>query len=385
MRFKFEKVRFDFIEITVFIFIITKNINSIACFSGYKIINTVCTLVELLSYTTLVLIIWRNSKLYIKHKYLIIFLTVLFGIIFLKSRTIVFIVAALIYFVSKDTYFEKITEMIWKAYFLLILLSFALYFMGISNGGVSRAYSAKRVAPALGFTHANVGGYIFMMMFFAKLATDIQKAYSKKKERKTIIKDSLFCIGNLIIVFFVFKCRTVTIVCLLTMILLSVMIRINFNNRLLKYVFCMAHPIMLSLTYISAIVYPNSITLFLDKIITSRFFLLNYHLMRNQITLFGSIVDYSIYTLDNSYLSFLLQYGLIPTLVFVFASIITVCKAWKNKDGYIIALLLGFLMYGFTENGIFDIHVNFTYLYLLVGNSPLKMKFPKSFLRRDNI
>ena len=147
----------------------------------------------------------------------------------------------------------------------------------------------------------------------------------------------------------------------------------------------MAHPIMLSLTYISAIVYPNSITLFLDKIITSRFFLLNYHLMRNQITLFGSIVDYSIYTLDNSYLSFLLQYGLIPTLVFVFASIITVCKAWKNKDGYIIALLLGFLMYGFTENGIFDIYVNFTYLYLLVGNSPLKMKFPKSFLRRDNI
>lgn len=108
--------------------------------------------------------------------------------------------------------------------------------------------------------------------------------------------------------------------------------------------------------------------IYLDRILTSRFFLNNYHLINNRLTFFGSDIDYSKYTLDSSYMSYLLQYGIVPSIIYVVVSALVILKAWKKRDGFIIAIELAFLAYGFMENGIFDMINNFSYLYLIIGN-----------------
>jgi len=292
--------------------------------------------------------------------------------VLVKSHTFVFILAVLIYLNSANVKFERTIDLIWKVYLVLIILSFVLYFMDISDGGISRSYSNVRQAPAYGFTHANSGGFFFLNMFLAKIVADISITKERMVTSKTIIVDIVMGLICFYMIYFVFKCRTGAVVFLLTIMLIWIFRKIKYK-KIFKYILFALHPILLSLTYLFAKWYPNPITDFLNIIFSSRLFLLHYHIMNNSITLFGNSVDYGRYTLDSSYMTMLLQYGLIPSFLFVIGSILVFNKAWRKKDGYIIVATIAFLIYGFTENGIFDIFINFTYLYLLVGNKSLKL------------
>lgn len=367
MNFHIGNRNIHLIEISVFLMIVAGNINSILFFKDSTIDDVFSRCIELLVYFALVLsILVKNIKF--RNLGLLVVFALLSLIIIIKSGTFVFIVAILVYFNASNIEFYKVTDAVWKAYILLLITSFLLYFMGLSDGGMMREYSEKRMAPSLGFAHPNSGGYIFTMAVVAKYLSDIGKYGSMKLNSKPWRKNIVFLFISIYFTFFVFKCRTATIMCLTAIILGMFFRKIKFSSKFLKVMVLIFHPIMLVITYISATTYPNSITLFLDKIITSRFFLLNYHLQNNTLTLFGGPVDYSIYTLDNSYMSYLLEYGMVPSLLFMFGSMLALNKALKNKDGSIIAVSIALLLYGFTENGVFGIFSNIMYLYLLVGN-----------------
>lgn len=359
--------KYDYTEIMIFIFVFTSNISAIACFSEMESIQLLCKFVELILIMILGIQLLR-LKLVQKEVLTIIILLSIFTIVLLESKTIVFILSILLYISSKDVDFKDVTNLIWKAYLLLIVFSFILYFFGISDGGISRTYSSIRAAKAYGFTNANSGGYFFMMLFLSKMATDAQKSIKRFHVSTKAIFNILLYIFSLFMCYNVFKCRTGFVTCVLAVVLLIFLKKIDFKKIFLKYLLCLVHPIVLIGTVILAEIYPTKIMIYLDRILTSRFFLNNYHLINNRLTFFGSDIDYSKYTLDSSYMSYLLQYGIVPSIIYVVVSALVILKAWKKRDGFIIAIELAFLAYGFMENGIFDMINNFSYLYLIIGN-----------------
>lgn len=347
--------------------LLTHSITTIKCFSNSGIVNSVTNCIEVMCCFPVMLQL-INTRVEEKRLYTAIPIGLLFCVILIKSHVTIFVFAILLYFIGEDTQYSHVTELIWKGYLLLIALSFLLYLLGVSDGGMSRSYSATRSAPAFGFSHANTAGRALVLMCLAKMATDIQK--NKKIICNTAkgIFNLCFYMVSILLCLFLFKCRTAFLTFCIAACFMLFFRNYKYKNTLTKYLFMMVQPFLFLFTYITAKSYPDKLTLFLDKILTSRFFLNNYHLRNNSVTLFGKTISYETWTLDSSYMGFLLERGIVSCLVYVLASFFLFKKAWRNRDGYIIAIAIALYGFGFMESGILDIFVNFTYLYLLVGD-----------------
>lgn len=352
-------------ELLIALFVITHNIASIACFSKIGWMSRACSISQLCIWVLLILFCERIHVSKNKTIYMSVCLTIFF-VIYLYARTLAFVFAIVLYFTCEKTRFEKIMDLIWKAYFALIILAFLLYFGGISDGGIARTYDVTRQAKAFGFSHPNVGGYWIAMMLLSKMYCDEYK----KIKIGTIkgILNGIFYVGSLLGGFYILKCRTSVAVVGIGLLCMLFYKNIKFENTILRIVTELVQPAILLFTVIGAIVYPAYGIKFLDMKLANRIFLCHYHYIMNGFSLFGKTIDYSKYTLDNSYMSFLLQYGIGAMLIYALLSIATIKKAWKNKNGAIIAVAVAIFAYGYMENGIFDPTANFAFLYLLTGN-----------------
>lgn len=293
-------------------------------------------------------------------------------IVFFKARTFVFVFGLLLYFSTEHIRFNKIMDLSWKIYFGMILFSFLLYFLGFSDGGIARTYDVSRQAKAFGFTHPNVGGNWFMMMLLAKIYTDCSK-----KIRIFSIKGILCIIFYAIALSFTFvffKCRTAVVVVIIEIVAMLFFKNCKYKNFFIKWLLLMIQPMILGFTIISAYLYPNYSTLRLDQILANRIFLCQFHMDENGLSFFGKSIDYAKYTLDNSYMSFLLQYGIVAMMIFIILGTIFINKAWSSKNGSIIAVAIALFAYGYMENGIFNFTINYAYLFLITGNSLLSSK-----------
>lgn len=352
-------------EVLIVLFILTKNITSIACFAEVSWIYKICSIVEVLICLLLVLsckTIWlsRNKIIYV----LILFF--IFLLVFWQAKTIAFILGIALYFTTRNVRFEKVMDMSWKVYFALIIISFVLYFIGVSDGGVARTYDISRQAKAYGFTHPNVGGEWIAMMLISKMYVDNYNGFKIRTTRGLL--NCIFYMLCLLISYCFLKCRTSIIIVAISLVCLLFYNNIRFKNRFIKKTTEFVQPFILIFSVVGAIIYPFYGTNILDIKLAHRIYLCHYHYLMNGFSLFGKLIDYSKYTLDNSYMSFLLQFGIIPMLIYTVFSILVIKKAWKQKDGAIISIAIALFLFGYMENGIFDLTTNFAFIYLLTGN-----------------
>lgn len=363
-KLKIEKC--NHFEMIIFIFIVLERLNSIYCFKQWNKLSLLISMLELILCTALLVRFFKLNKIPQKSLIILIFITGLLIICFFKNKTKMPLLALLIYLNGRTENFDNLSKVIRNAYGGLFMLSLFLYFLGISDSGISRGYDLSRSAVALGFTHPNAAAET--IVFFV-----IAWSCSKIKSEKAFY---IISIWGFLIVLFILKSRTASI------LLAIVIIFCNLKKRKKKWV---SVPIIASFSpfilaffsYKMQFIAKMPIFQTLNVLFAKRLYLLELQLSTYKLSLFGQqhlIFDLG---LDNSYVSYGLQYGLILMLIYIFANCATVFKAWKNRKIEICIFSIIMSLYAFMENGFFNVFVNFILLYLLVENKKMvamKMK-----------
>lgn len=354
------KIKFrhlNILEVIIMLFIITQRITSIYFFNQLENFSVFLNAIELLLSFSLVCICLAKHKFQKKYLLIMAVLACLLAYCFIQNQTKIPIIALLIFIVGFNEKFDRVSEVVFFSYSFLFVLASVLYMFGISDAGVARSYDASRSAIALGFNHPNVASETLVFIFMS---------WACIKQRK--IK-SLNIIGLILcmIIWFIFKSRTSTFL-LIILILIINKKRWNYN---LYYVPCVAAsiPVLLCLiSYNMKLFLGTSIFINFNEKFAQRLFLINYQLEHYKLTLFGLKKVEFLYGLDNSYISFGLQYGFILMALFICCHILVCLKSWKRGRADILAFSSAMMIYAFMENGFFNPFVNFMFLYLLVDN-----------------
>ncbi len=112
----------------------------------------------------------------------------------------------------------------------------------------------------------------------------------------------------------------------------------------------------------------------LNVLLTTRISLGNYFYQQYGVTLFGQNVVYHLgasagvayYFLDNEYLVYLINYGLLATTLFVGYIILLTNKAIVTKRYGLLIAIITFAVYGFVEQGAGEAWVNFSLCFISI-------------------
>lgn len=324
---------------------------------------------RILSSIIFLFVCFIQSKSYPKNvllKIIIITLLTMGVSIHIKEWTILNLI--LIIFAS---YKINVDELIKKdVFFKIIILVLVILFYKMGLTYVQDFYRDNITRYSLGFWHPNALGGIVSCIY-------VEFLYIFREKKNYILLILLFLIS--IIVNFYCDSRSSMVI----IILVSLLYIINNNKKIkffdLKVVKFITKNIWIIMTIISIGIgllykYNTSIGIAIDQIITSRprwiaRFMDNYpvRLFGNKMVFVNEIqaVKYNlkIAILDNAYVRFLLQYGLI--LSFLMHKIIKkiVMFAYKNKNSMLIGILMILLIRGFSEHGCYSLYNNIFLIY----------------------
>lgn len=293
-----------------------------------------------------------------------------------------FVKSFLIIIACKNLDIRRVFGSVKKGLIGVILIAVVLYIAGVST-----IVSPKEGTLTLGFGHPNVAAQLIMLVFLLNAA----EKYSKLRRTRY----SFYVIGA-IIVFLLTRSKSSSIV------ILSIPFVVKFTRYIFektkifyisKFVLIYNCLILFAFSYFSAkYLMSSGILIKLNSFFTGRIWL-NYWLINNRdITLFGqniTMTETGIHnilvdnwnvtiTCDNSYITWLLKMGLVPSFLIIFANILLVKKAIKNKEYGIVAINFLLTIYAFDESHLMSTTTFFTFYYLAVG---LKSK---QYIKRPN-
>lgn len=325
------------------------------------LIQNYLNFIKLIGYAFLVLniILSAREELYSGKKIFATSLILLISlVIFLKYQSLIIleIVLVAINCINKD--FSKIVkyDMIIKIFLLITIITF--YIVGWTNGNYEVIMRDNTIRNSLGFFHPNTLAMFFMVITFEYLYLNKSKmsifkflvvlVLSVIATKITDSRTSLYCtIGLIIAIIFNVKQR-----------------KKIFNKKFLNFIISNCFLIFLLLSFIISIMYLNGITyankldiLFNNRISYQAFFVKNY-----PITLFGNNVIYDI-TLDNGYLKLLLNFGLIPAIIYAFIYLFNFKKGIQRDSVYMVILIF-ILIYSLCESSMLYVSYNVFFLYV---------------------
>lgn len=324
------------------------------------LVQNYLSFIKLLGFGFLILSIMLSARdeLYSGKKIFAISLILLISlVIFIKYQSLIILEIVLVATncINKD--FSKIIkyDMLIKIFLLITIITF--YMIGLTNGNYEVIMRNNVIRRSLGFFHPNTLAMFFMVITFEYLYLN--------KSKMNIFKFLLVLV--LSIIFTKITDSRTALYCTVGLII-TIIFNIKkrkkiFNNKLLNFIITNSFIIFLLSSFIISVMYLNGFTYAnkLDILLNNRisyqaFFVKNYH-----ITLFGNNVIYDI-TLDNGYLKLLLNFGLIPAIIYAF---IYLCNFKKGiqKDSIYIAILILILIYSLCESSMLYVSYNVFFLY----------------------
>lgn len=355
-------------DVTLFLLIIISELPRIYLFSKIQNLNIILDLVQIpLYFCLIILILSKGYRTAILIGSSVIALILLYG--YIQSGQAAYFRAWLLIMAAKGVHYNRIINVCKNAIFSVVIFSFVLYILGVSDSGLGR-----RDKISLGFIHPNVAAQIFMILLLLWLV------YNRTQNQ--IKKYILFEIG-VCLIWNITGTKTVAIVMALAPFVIE-LYRVCINKYLLSkviYIISICCQFLVILfTFLTAYLLPKSeILKELDLILTNRLFL-NYYLLNNHnLTLFGQNVvlqEQNVYnniqdiwgasiTCDNTYVMSFLVLGIIPTLFFMIGYIYVIHKSFKYKDYTILAIAVLLAIYSFSESQMLEIYNNFVYFYIL--------------------
>lgn len=292
---------------------------------------------------------------------------------YIQSGYAVLLRGALLIVAAKGIDFIKICRTLRYGFTSGFYMSIGLYVLG-----VSRVEDVRRGYSSLGFSYPNVCSGVLLIICILWI---IERA-----RRKVGLTECVLCWIIALFDFFVVNSRMATIIIFVLPVFVILFQRLHrkkpgrFMKRLLSWI-CYVPVIALIITYIAARFYPSIPYLrAIDYLFGSRMYLNYSNLTRYGISLFGqSIVfntgesiynmftgNYSTYnTVDNAYMCLLLQMGIIPMAIYIFANVCVIKKANRRSQYEIMAIAILICIYGLTESSIVNVLYNVPLIYLM--------------------
>ena len=302
----------------------------------------------------------------IKSKYKVRYLMLIFcaGCIFLlgfASTGYAELLKALMIIVAlKNFDYHKLFDVMYRILTFSIMFTVVLYLLGISDAGVQR-----RGASSLGYSQANAVGYVLM----ALTLLIIVRKDKVSSWNKVIL--ALLNLGGFILA------------CVALLFSSSRIYMFIKRYRLIQNILAVLPVILMIATILTAILYQSNVFVqWLDVVFSARISMNSYILANKGVALFGQTVEYhgllteAIYnpvkqtwsnymTIDNAYMSLIIEFGGVATIV-VGMAYFKLMKKLFDFGAINIALVMSIIsLYGIAESSIISIYVAFPFLLLL--------------------
>ena len=256
---------------------------------------------------------------------------------------------AIVFSISKDGD-KKFVKYFFISSIILFILTILMSVMGIlpENNSIRRVNGETLVRANLGFTGMNT-----VFLCFLPIVLSFFILYEKKFEKKKL----LVIIITFFISYVLYKatlCRT-GFYCSLIMLLLFFFVDNIHNSKIISVLVKYSYIILLIISIGIAIIYGSTYENSVNMILTGRPYYWNYYISNYQLSLTG-IDILNTMPLDNAYLTYLYDYGIICFILFAYITFISQKSISKNK--YILLAFLVFAIYGIFENN-FIYHYNF--------------------------
>ena len=261
----------------------------------------------------------------IKSKYKVRYLMLIFcvGCIFLlgfASTGYAELLKALMIIVAlKNVDYHKLFDVMYRILMFSIVFTVVLYLLGVSDAGVQR-----RGAGSLGYSQANAVGYVLMALTLLIIVRK-DKVSSWNKVILALINLGGFIIAD---------SRTGFVLACVALLFSSNRIYTFIKRyRLIQNILAVLPVILMIATILTAILYQsNAFVQRLDVMFSARISMNSYILANKGVALFGQTVEYhgllteAIYnpvkqtwsnymTIDNAYMSLIIEFGVLATIV----------------------------------------------------------------------
>ena len=263
---------------------------------------------------------------------------------------------------AKEIDIDKFIKYDAKLKIIFLIIVILLFYLGFTKN-YNMIRPNGQIRYSMGFSHPN----IFSTYVFSALASLFYVLYKNETNKKIFIMLLLFAICS---IYYLADSRTI----ILSLILLLIFNIFKFKPQILRKVQYLPL-ILLCVSLIIGYKYnaSNNIMSKTNELLSQRLYFMNKYLNNYSINLFGNKLEYisSIYgkengieamILDNSYLLFILRYGIINTIVFGYLLINTLKK--YSKENILNIIFTVFLIYGLFESGLINLDTNIFLLYL---------------------
>ena len=232
-----------------------------------------------------------------------------------------------------------------------------------------------RIRSSMGFAHPNNFG----MYMFTICADYVYLNYQKFK-----IKNYLVILIMALLIYFVSNSRTsvIGLLLLLVLIFLSQKLKIKYlYNNFFKFIIINLPIIFIALTLIFVNLYNNhnEFVIKVNEILSNRIFYASSFLNEYDINLLGNKINYistqeakliseRASVLDNSYLSLVLNYGILTFIIIYYLLRKIINTAYEKKDGAMLSIITVYVLICMIESILykyqFDIYIMYFALYL---------------------
>lgn len=279
---------------------------------------------------------------------------------------------------------DRVLKMILKEECILFIIIAFLSIIGVLNNHAVDVSKGTYVANAfsLGFAHPNM---------FAAQSMSIVFLYICVNRYKLKIKHYIIAAFSMIAIYMLSRGRTALLLGVLALVMIWVSRHKKIQNRilnLLPWIYCiiLAFLAFFMVLYLKLGHNAPIVRFINDGLFNGRIGLAGRSLLVYPITLWGKVIDFSIwnqyqyFALDNGQVMILLSYGILGFIAY-FIIIQLVLQKIKNEKEVILGIIMAlFLIWSMYEGTMYFIGKNFAFLFLGTSNNVWKSSFRKEKL-----
>lgn len=256
---------------------------------------------------------------------------------------------------------SRVFGAIWVANVTVILFGLLTVAQGIDSNEVFR-----RSGMAMGFVHPNQAALLGTVSIMALVVSSRCEEHNQRLSfGKRLLVVLLLCF------IWLTGSRTSFAALILFAVSLFVCSKISapLSKKRVSFIMSSIAPALMAFSLISAfMLYQSSFVQWLNNLLSTRIWLNWYALDTFDITLFGQVVDFQISgvhntltdnwnistTIDCTYIASLVRFGIAATALWLLATCLTICRAWKNNNHSVACAAFVLALYAFTESQLVD-------------------------------
>ena len=385
VAYSYKKEKSNVISLPIFCFVILYSIHllrSIYIVNNNQITLNILNFIEWPIYVFMFVNAISKARYKLRELILIFFVCCVFMLCYISSGYAELLKAALLIVSMRNANYKELFDVMYRILIVSIGFAALLYLLNLSNAGIQR-----RDAIALGYSQANSVGFVLMYLTLLTIA---------RKSKITIWNKLILFLINLL-GFILSDSRSGFFLSCFALIFSDNKVYVLIKKKRVIQIVLTIMPIILTMaTVLSALLYKkNALVQVLDTFFSSRISMNHYILANEGISLMGHPIKYqgigseAIYnsvtkswsyymTVDNAYVSLLVGFGLLATIIVFFAYIKLMEKLFTYAAVNISFVMTILSIYGLTESSLISVYVAFPFILLL--NERLKQSENNDYL-----